>query len=460
MRFIESQVEDHSIRIVGLANQMANAQDLGDWLIASNENCLTLHPTNRPLPLEAMRPSNRENVLHLFRNGVLRVLLSYDGKEHRFVDYLLADVHRMTWFANWPLEDHNATCTVFCRFYKKLHVRKYSSCDHVNAEVVTKTIEIEQGAVDYLTWSFLTNVHLSDVVERTVNGLAESRCIAVANELDRSTSGWSLPTAMADKPTVYPALLAHDVVDAHADLLRRSDDSMDEHEHKPTPAAVIDAVDEAVCTSPAARFCARCEPRPRRTLSAIDLVLAAQVNAYLLARSPKAQWGSIVDNFGRNPLHLAIAHRHASAVEHMVSQRPLLLLATDAFQQSGMELLLHELPHVVLRLVQQLPVLLQISDDKNNTFAHVLCRALPPTDFAALVNVLPRVMFLTSNDDDETPVMRACKMAYHMREGVPAAPHANGHLLLHVGRSVVLETPDLFTVSGTTEFQKSAYPIG
>ncbi|KDO30202.1 hypothetical protein SPRG_04992 [Saprolegnia parasitica CBS 223.65] len=337
MRFIGSQVEDHSIRIVGLANPMANARDLGDWLGASNENCFTFHPNNRPLPLEvrvqgfeinhfasrmlamakpvfntiahqadgkptivfspsskqaqlsaidlitfalaendpkrfllrddmefelpstddalletlkagvgyiseAMRPSNREYVLHLFRNGVLQVLLvphslcwdlahvhaylvvimgtqSYDGKEHRYVDYPLADVHRMTWFANRPLEDHNAKCTVFChsskkRFYTKtlydpLPVEsqlEYFLSDHLNAEVVTKTIESKQDAVDYLTWTFLyrrllknpnyyqmhgsTNVHLSDhlsdMVERTVNGLAESRCIAVANELDLS----------------------------------------------------------------------------------------------------------------------------------------------------------------------------------------------------------------------------------------------------------------------------------
>ncbi|OQR87098.1 pre-mRNA-splicing helicase BRR2 [Achlya hypogyna] len=191
---------------------------------------------------EAMRPALREYVLQLFREGVLQVLLvphtlvwelahvhaflvvvmgtqAYDGKEHRYVDYPLADVQRMTWFANRPLEDHTAQCTVLChaakkRFYAKtlyepLPVEsqlEYFLSDHVNAEVVTKTIESKQDAVDYLTWTLLyrrllknpnyyqmhgsTNAHLSDhlsdMVERTVAGLAESRCLAVANELDLS----------------------------------------------------------------------------------------------------------------------------------------------------------------------------------------------------------------------------------------------------------------------------------
>ncbi|OQS00330.1 pre-mRNA-splicing helicase BRR2, partial [Thraustotheca clavata] len=337
MRYIASQAEDHSIRILGLSNPMANAKDIGDWIGAGSEGCFNFHPNNRPLPLEVrvqgfeinhfasrmlamakpmfntiahqakdkptivfcpsskqaqlsaidlitfslaendpkkflrqtdatfdlpsedealletlragvgyisetMRPSNRDYVLHLFRTNVIQVLLvphtmcwelthchaylvvilgtqSYDGKEHRYVDYPLSDIYRMTWFANRPLYDHNAKCTVLChsskkRFYTKtlydpLPVEsqlEYFLSDHLNAEVVTKTIESKQDAVDYLTWTLMyrrllknpnyyqmhgsTNIHLSDhlsdVVERTVNSLAESRCVAVANELDLS----------------------------------------------------------------------------------------------------------------------------------------------------------------------------------------------------------------------------------------------------------------------------------
>ncbi|GLD92377.1 hypothetical protein PINS_up000910 [Pythium insidiosum] len=190
---------------------------------------------------DGMSRRNREYVLRQFAQGKLSVLVVprsmawelrssqtraflvvimgtqyYDGKEHRYVDYPLADVFQMTKFAN----DSGAggvKCVMLCHSSKKKFYAKFLYdplpvesqlehflSDHINAEIVTKTIESKQEAVDYLTWTFMyrrlmknpnyynlqgaTNVHLSDhlseLVETTVNALEESRCIQVVDEDD------------------------------------------------------------------------------------------------------------------------------------------------------------------------------------------------------------------------------------------------------------------------------------
>ena len=149
----------------------------------------------------------------------------YEGREHRVVDYASTDLMRMTGLACriTPAlaeegEDHN-DCSVFCYTPRLAYLQKmlaeplpveshldHAIHDHLCAEVVTKTVESKQDAVDYLTWTWLyrrllqnpnyynmagaTHQHLSDhlsaLVEDTVTDLEESKCIAVEEDMELS----------------------------------------------------------------------------------------------------------------------------------------------------------------------------------------------------------------------------------------------------------------------------------
>lgn len=92
----------------------------------------------------------------------------YNGKNHSYEDYPVTDVMQMIGRANRPTEDDDAKCVLMCQTSKKDFYKKFLTeslpveshldhrmHDHFNAEIVTKTIENKQDAVDYLTWTFL-----------------------------------------------------------------------------------------------------------------------------------------------------------------------------------------------------------------------------------------------------------------------------------------------------------------
>ncbi|CAH1258041.1 SNRNP200 [Branchiostoma lanceolatum] len=143
----------------------------------------------------------------------------YNGKIHAYVDYPVTDVLQMVGRANRPLTDEDGKCVIMCPASKKDFFKKFlyeplpveshlDHCmhDHFNAEIVTKTIENKQDAVDYLTWTFLyrrmtqnpnyynlqgvshrhLSDHLSEVVELTLNDLEKSKCISIEDEMDVS----------------------------------------------------------------------------------------------------------------------------------------------------------------------------------------------------------------------------------------------------------------------------------
>jgi pre-mRNA-splicing helicase BRR2 len=140
---------------------------------------------------------------------------SFDGREHRYVDYPITDVLQMMGRANRPLVDKSGKCVILCHAPKKDYLKKFLFeplpveshldhflHDHLNAEIVTETVENKQDAVDYITWTFMyrrltqnpnyynlqgvTHAHLSDhlseTVETIISDLEESRCVAVDEE--------------------------------------------------------------------------------------------------------------------------------------------------------------------------------------------------------------------------------------------------------------------------------------
>lgn len=142
---------------------------------------------------------------------------SYNGRLHNYEDYPITDTLQMVGRANRPNDDDEAKCVLMCHSSKKDYFKKFlyeplpieshldhALHDHFNAEIVTRTIENKQEAVDYVTWTFLyrrmtqnpnyyglqgvshrhLSDHLSDLVENTLHDLEESRCITIEDDMD------------------------------------------------------------------------------------------------------------------------------------------------------------------------------------------------------------------------------------------------------------------------------------
>ncbi|CAF3970139.1 unnamed protein product [Rotaria sp. Silwood2] len=144
----------------------------------------------------------------------------YYGKQHIHDDYSIHDILQMISRSNISLKEKKTKVILMCLstkkdFYKKFlyesipiesHLDYYLH-DCFNAEIVTKTIENKQDAIDYLTWTLLyrrmtlnpnyynlQNVshqhlsdHLSELVENTLQNLEQSKCITIENEVDLSS---------------------------------------------------------------------------------------------------------------------------------------------------------------------------------------------------------------------------------------------------------------------------------
>ncbi|WIA19957.1 hypothetical protein OEZ85_005838 [Tetradesmus obliquus] len=190
---------------------------------------------------ETMPAIERQVVEFLFDSGAIQVLVAtavscwgmssaaklvvvmgtqyYDGSGLGASDYPVTDLLQMLGRASRPGIDEVGKVVLMCAAPRKEYYKKFlfeplpieSHLDHFlhdtfNAEIVTRTIESKQDAVDYLTWTFFyrrlrqnpnyynmhgtsdrhISEHLSDLVENTVNDLANSKVIAVEDEMDLS----------------------------------------------------------------------------------------------------------------------------------------------------------------------------------------------------------------------------------------------------------------------------------
>ncbi|RKP18260.1 Sec63-domain-containing protein, partial [Rozella allomycis CSF55] len=182
---------------------------------------------------ESMKEKEKKEIIEMYEREEIRVLLIskdccwiapkcnkvvlmgtqyYEGREHRYVDYPITLILFM-------LGRSKDKCLFMCPFVRKEFYKKFLNeplpieshlnlnlHDYFNSEIVSKTIENKQDAVDCLTWTFLyrrliknpnyynlngtTNQHLSDhlsdLVESTLNDLSTAKCIEIENEFDIS----------------------------------------------------------------------------------------------------------------------------------------------------------------------------------------------------------------------------------------------------------------------------------
>ena len=130
----------------------------------------------------------------------------YNGQDHTYNDYPISDILHMIGRANRPLKENDAKVVLMCLsskadFFKKFLYEPlpieshldYCLHDHFNAEIVTKTIENKQDAVDYLTWTLLYRrrtqnpnyynlENVSELVDNVLRDLEQSKCITIENE--------------------------------------------------------------------------------------------------------------------------------------------------------------------------------------------------------------------------------------------------------------------------------------
>ncbi|KAJ2616612.1 Pre-mRNA splicing [Coemansia sp. RSA 1365] len=183
---------------------------------------------------EALSAGDRRLVCELFESGAIQVLVAsretcwaldgvhahtvvimgaerFNGRQHRYTDYPVPEVLQMMGRASRP-QDRQGLCVLMCmankrEFYKKflyeplpLESRLDGQLhDPMNSEVVARTIESKQDAVDYLTWTLMyrrlvqnpnyyglqgtshehLSSYLSELIESTLGDLAVAKCVTV-----------------------------------------------------------------------------------------------------------------------------------------------------------------------------------------------------------------------------------------------------------------------------------------
>ncbi|GFR50198.1 hypothetical protein Agub_g12366 [Astrephomene gubernaculifera] len=191
---------------------------------------------------ETLAPGDQQAVRLLFESGAIQVLVVtaalcwglgslcshlvvvagtqyYDGSGLGASDYPITDLLQMIGRASRPMVDSCGKVVLMCASHRKEYYKRFLLeplpveshldhylHDHFVAEIVTKTIENKQDAVDYLTWSFYyrrlaqnpnyynmggvshrhLSDHLSELVENTLADLETSKVISIEDDMDLS----------------------------------------------------------------------------------------------------------------------------------------------------------------------------------------------------------------------------------------------------------------------------------
>jgi pre-mRNA-splicing helicase BRR2 len=140
---------------------------------------------------------------------------TFEGKEHRYVDYSFPDVLQMMGRACRPLEDANSKCVLMVPQVRKPFFLKFlneglpieshvhlSLADFLLSEIAAGTIENKQECVDWFTWLWCyrrlnqnpnyynlqgtshrhLSDHLSQLIEDTLGVLEQAKCIAIEDD--------------------------------------------------------------------------------------------------------------------------------------------------------------------------------------------------------------------------------------------------------------------------------------
>ncbi|KAF2155922.1 Sec63-domain-containing protein [Myriangium duriaei CBS 260.36] len=191
---------------------------------------------------EALSSFDKRAVEHFFQAGAIQVMLVsrdcayeiqssayvsiimgtqiFDGRQHRYMDYTIAEILQMLGKAGRPLEDTRARGVLMCPDVKRNYYKKFLSealpiesqlqaylHDVFVTEISTKVITDMQDAINWFTYTYyyrrlmanpsfygLTsttqdgfNAHLSDLIETTLKELADANIIEIDDEDDSIT---------------------------------------------------------------------------------------------------------------------------------------------------------------------------------------------------------------------------------------------------------------------------------
>lgn len=188
---------------------------------------------------EALAASDKRIVDHLYKQGAIQILLVsrdcayevdctaqltiimgtqvFEGREHRYVDYTIAEMLQMLGSANRPGLDNKARAILMCPDVKRPYYKKFLSealpieselhaflPDAFVTEISSKTIEGAQDAITWFTYTYfyrrvmanptfygLTDTtqvgfssYLSEMIESTLKDLADANIIEMDEEED------------------------------------------------------------------------------------------------------------------------------------------------------------------------------------------------------------------------------------------------------------------------------------